>query len=503
MSRSNLVSLRRSLASLCGLFILLAAAHVLAAKPRVGVPVFQGHAEGAVRAKVIKALKANGYQIVGGKQLKATASSAGADLDSNDGFAKVAKELAISAFVTGDIGKKKATLTVRNGSDGFVLGEASFNGANPAKIKAAVATGFWRRLGSAVSKGTPPSGAKAKTVVAEEAEPADTEDSKGSGGESSESSSESKESSSDGDNDSSKNDESASEERKPAPRRSKEPARHADAESSEGEGGGLKALELGVGAEAFWRNLTPHDDPQQSLSTNRISPGGAAVLWLEAYPGAFGSTGIASQIGVVGGLEKGLGISSKTADGLKLSTSYLAFDVGLKFRIPLGGAVPFVAATYGKQSYKLSAPAGGARPSGVLDVDYAYIAGTLGSTFLLAPSFNLDVSASYLAVTNPGAQIKADFKNAKAYAVDLGVSAVYYVTPIIGVRAGLDFRQYGLDFKVRSANDPIIVGGATDRYVRFWAGLEVAFDGAGGAASEEAPAPAPKKAPAKPAASDE
>jgi hypothetical protein len=474
MERVNLISRLRLFVSLFAFVALVAAASDALAKPRVGVLVFQGPGETAFRAKVVKALKTNGYQIVGGKQLAATASSAGVSLDGDSGFATVAKELAISAFVAGDIGKKKATFTVRNGADGSVISEASFAGPNPAKIKAAVAAGFWKKLGGAVAKGTPPSGAKTKSAVAEEAEPADNEEDKSSG--SSDSSSDSSSSSSSSEE---KTEEKSSEgeEEKPAPKPRKKKAA-AEAEAASGQPGALKALSVGLGAKAFWRKFEPHQDRDTSLSSYSISPGAAGVLWLDVFPAAFAMDGFAANVGLTGGFEKGLAITSKSKDGLtKFTTDYSAFDVGVKVRFPLDGIIPFVAGTYGKQTYKLTPQGGANRPDGVLDVDYSYVQGTVGASFALAPEFSLDAQVAYIQVLNPGAMIRSSdyFPRSKAYGADLGLSAIYYATPLIGVRAGFDFRQYGHSFNVKDG-DAHIVGGAIDRYVSLFAGVEIALD---------------------------
>jgi hypothetical protein len=134
---------------------------------RVGVAVLRGAGEGVVREKISGALKANGFQVVGGQQLESTASSLGVSLDGDAGFRAVAKELNISAFVAGELSRKKADLVVRNGADGAVLGDASFAGANPKKIGAQVGSDFWRQLGPAVRQGKPPSGSKGKAAIAE------------------------------------------------------------------------------------------------------------------------------------------------------------------------------------------------------------------------------------------------------------------------------------------------------------------------------------------------
>jgi hypothetical protein len=149
------------LALLAGLLCTLCTIRGAEAAPkRVGVPKFDGAQEALVRKKVMQILKSHGYDLAKSREMEIGLANTGALLDNDDGFQKVAKELALSAIVTGEVGKKRAKLAVHDGKDGSTLGEASFAGANPRKIAAEVARGFWSKLGSAVANGKAPSGAK-------------------------------------------------------------------------------------------------------------------------------------------------------------------------------------------------------------------------------------------------------------------------------------------------------------------------------------------------------
>src|SRR5581483_11923684 len=170
------------LIAVVGATALLGAGSAAAEKKRIGIPAFAGPQEALIRKAVMQAVKANGYDMIKSRQIESTASSIGASLDSNEGYKALAKELSLSAFVTGEIGRKKATLTVRNGADGSVNAEETWTAANPRKLAADVARTFWRRLGSAVERGKPPSGAKkaSKVPVAADA-PEDNEEAPDSG----------------------------------------------------------------------------------------------------------------------------------------------------------------------------------------------------------------------------------------------------------------------------------------------------------------------------------
>ncbi len=473
-----------------------------AGKAHIGVLSLRGAGEGVVRAKISAALKANGFQVVSSEQLESSASGLGVSLDSDKGVVAVARELNISAFVGGELSKKKASLTVRNGADGSVLGEDSFAGANPKKIAAAVGSAFWRQLGPAVRQGKPPSGAKTKAVIAEEAPPPPEEAS----------------------------DEApagappAAEERprkkarraaEPESEAAPPPAREADvsrpkatpAEPEEGgPEGALPALTLGIGASGMNRSLSWHQDLNNSLAPYSLGAGPSAAVWLEAYPAAFSSAGFVSRIGVFGEFNQGFGVNSTADNGAtKLSTAFQDFHAGVKLRWPVSLFAPYASVAYGAQSFKLTTQSGTAPM--IPSVAYKFIRIGIGSRADFTPRISADLGAAFLLLTDAGkntGEIKsaAYFPGTTGNAIDVGASVAYRFTKILGARAGIDFRQYGLS--ANPANGATLVaGGATDRYIFFGGGIELVLDGVSGAVAddEKEPAAAPpgggKTAPAE------
>ena len=130
--------------------------------------------EALVRKKVMQILKAHGYDLAKSREMEIGLANTGALLDNDEGFAKVAKELALSAIVTGEIGKKRAKISVHDGKDGSLLGDANFAGANPRKIMAEVGRDFWKKLGGEIERGKSPSGAKKPQKVAAPSRPKTT-----------------------------------------------------------------------------------------------------------------------------------------------------------------------------------------------------------------------------------------------------------------------------------------------------------------------------------------
>jgi hypothetical protein len=474
--------LRVSLAvAIAGLFAVDASA---AGKAHVGVLLLRGAGEGVVRAKISAALKANGFQVVGAEQLESSASSLGVSLESDKGLLAVAKELNVSAFIGGELNKKKAALTVRNGADGSVLGDDSFAGANPKKIAAAVGSTFWRQLGPAVRQGKPPSGAKTKAVIAEEAPPPEEAADEAPAG--------APPAAEEKPRKKSRRVAEAEPEPAAAPEReadvSRSRAKPAQPEEESGPEGALPALTLGIGASGMNRSLSWHQDVNNVLAPYSLPAGPQAAVWLEAYPAAFSSSGFASRIGVFGEFNQGFGVNSSANGGsTKLTTAFQDFLAGAKLRWPVNVFAPYLSAAYGAQSFKLTTQGG--TPPMIPSVAYKFIRIGIGSRVDINPQFSADLGFAFMLLTDAGknaGEIKSAtyFPGATGNAIDVGASLAYRFTKIIGARIGVDFRQYGLSANP-ATNAPVVAGGATDRYIFFGGGVELVLDGVSGAVADD------------------
>ncbi len=162
---------------------------------------------------------------------------------------------------------------------------------------------------------------------------------------------------------------------------------------------------------------------------------------------------------------------------------------------------PYVSGAYGVQTFKLDPP-GNDRPN----FSYSFIRPGAGVRIQATPMVDIEVGAGFLLVNGMGTaanEVKsaAFFPRATATGIDAGLSIGVRFSNLLGVRAGADFRQYGI-VSGYQAGDPVVAGGATDRYITAWGGVELLLDGVGGGPAgggEEEAAPA-KKAPAKKAA---
>ena len=469
--------------ALASLFFSIDAA--AAGKARVGVLALRGAGEGVVRAKISAALKANGFLVVGTEQLESSASGLGVSLDSDKGVVAVAKELNISAFVGGELSKKKAALTVRNGADGAVLGDDSFAGPNPKKIAAAVGSTFWRQLGPAVRQGKPPAGAKTKAVIAEEAPPppeeASSEEAPAGAPPAAEERPRKKSRRAESET------EASSAPSAPEADISKPKAKPSEPEEG-GSEGALPALLVGLGAAGMNRSLSWNDDRNNVLAPYSLPAGPEAAVWLEAYPAAFVSSGFASRIGIFGRFNQGFGVNSSADMGAtKLTTSFQDFLAGVKLRWPVGIFAPYAGVAYGAQSFKLTTQSG--TPPMIPSVAYKFVRIGIGSRADFTPRISADLGGAFILLTDSGknmGEIKstAYFPGTTGAAIDVSASIAYRFTKLIGARVGVDFRQYGLATNL-GANPAIVAGGATDRYIFFGGGVELVLDGVSGAVADD------------------
>jgi hypothetical protein len=496
---------------------LVAARPASAAEKRAGVPKFEGEQEALVRKKVMAALKAHGYQLVKSREMEVGVANSGALLESDDGFQKVAKELALAVIVTGEVGKRKAKIVIHDGREGSVLGQATFAGANPRKVAAEVGRGFWKKLGGDVARGRTPAGAKKPQAgpVAEAAE--DKEDEGGASDEGGEHGGKAEASGSDNGGESRGEDEGRRR------RRSKTSAAatgsegsntiSAEAEPSETVSpSSLATLDLAVGPRAITRSLSYHQD-RSGLRPYSLSPGSAVAAGAVWYPLASFMNGPARGFGVEASLEQGFLIQSAvTLSGSNVTFGNVVHEYagGVRYRLPFGaGHYAYVSAGGGEHAFTFTSGTNANRGSQLTDLPdtiYRYARGGLGVGLTLPANLSVVASAGYRYVFNRGGDTNSGigsaffFPHATVAGVDAEVTVGYRLTDNIEIRGGADWRRYFFSMHSQ-ANDPMngarVAGGAVDQYISFnllgaftWGGAP--RGGSSTASDDETPPPPPE-----------
>jgi hypothetical protein len=458
---------------------------------RLGVVTFKGPGEGRTRIVVSKVAKSQHYRVVGGDQIQGVAKKLQVTLNTNDSFKAVARELGISAFVTGEVTTKKAILTVRNGADGSVSAEATWTGANPKKLSASVAATFWRRLGSAIDRAKAPSGAKQAVVAEEEPAPEPAADEAG-GDEGGDEKPAGKKKAAVAAADEPIDDSEREKPKKSSRKKTADDAAESEtqvsakAEPEEEEvGSHVEALVVSLGPRLMMRSLTYTDDIYRRNS--KYTLGGAPELGLTAdfYPAALYTSGFVANLGLSAEVSYLLPVvtSPSTSGTGTYGTYSLSWAIGARVRLPLG---LHAGVAYGDQRYQLT-PTGGASGLDVPMVDYKFVRLGVGGRFHVSPEVSVMANASYLKCLGGIGQIggAAYFPHATCAALEVGAAVGYRFSSRFEVQLGADIRRYGLAFHVTPAEymanmNTRVAGGAVDQYLTGWAALAVVMGGVSG-----------------------
>jgi hypothetical protein len=252
-------------------------------------------------------------------------------------------------------------------------------------------------------------------------------------------------------------------------------------------------LELDAGAGFLFRTYTANNPVNlPGVLQTRDQSGGMANMRIGAafYPMALFTKSFLGNLGVIGHFERSLGGTTQAGEDPSgnlpsgdLDTTLTAYDVGLRVRLPIEEHQLGFSAAYGQHLFEIDDAgfeAGGPDTNLVPDVEYAYI--RLGSDFTYSMnSYFLKGDLGLRIVNSAGedaGQIQNDrwFPRSDVGGVDAGLTAGYSITERITVTLGMDFRNFFYsmnsrldDFAVDEEGAPDglrrpVAGGANDMY---------------------------------------
>jgi hypothetical protein len=444
---------------------------------RVTVHDFYGPNADRIRDDVVNLLeRQSGLTIVSKGQIEAAAEKLSVDPFSPEGRIALARELQLSAWLTGVVqksaGKLKLTVAVFDGAQHLLMGRARLSGKTVGKLSTEIHDRLWRKSRSAIMRAAAPiSGAAPMVVTSESAAaptatppaPADMVV-------------------------------STSEAETPAPApaataaaavtaaddsetelasREKEPNAAVDAEYDEGDepsqrrGESLRAF-LGFGSP--YRNLAYDSPITSSLGDYQLA--GAPMLDLNVafHPARPFTDGWASWFGLDIRAQLALSTPTIDRDGHKFNSRYDAYHFGLRARVPLGKQYVSAFSGYAmsrvsiaSESKDVSVPA----PS----VDYRMIRSGVGAEIALGDSLGLGLDVAWLSFLSVG-DIGHWFPRADAGGVEVSAAATYSLTSGIFARAAASYQRTFFDFNPRP-DDKYAAAGATDQYLALSLGAGV------------------------------
>lgn len=395
--------------------------------PNIMVRPFDGPKGRALNERVVKVLEDQGADLVpaGFEGPRA--------LENDDDYAAVAAQLNVRAYILGvavnDNTGWKLTLTVRQGSDGKVVGTQEFAASwfpgLLTKIDEELVPGLEKLLTGAQVPDEAPAEPEAETEAAPEPE-------------------------------------------KPRP----------------------VPFDVTGGVGFVFRSFAGSnaaDDQAGDLQT-RDQSGGMATLRLGAslYPAALFTKGFAANLGLIAHFERSLGGKAQRPGDesfadlpTELSTTLTAWDLGARVRLPIALHELGFSVTYGSQLFEIEGGAGGPgpvdptenpTPKPVPDVDYSFVRLGADFTYNMSKYFfsgNVGFRLVSSAGEDPG-QIQNTqwFPESDVGGVDFGLTGGYLLSERLTVTIGLDLRNYF--YSMNNVQDDFgtrpVAGGATDQY---------------------------------------
>jgi hypothetical protein len=390
---------------------------------------FDGPKAKALQERVVKVLEEQGADLVPAGFEGPQAMETEAD------YAAVAARLNIQAYIQGEATNDntgwKLKLSVRQGSDGTIVGGSEFTASWFPGLLTKIDEELITTLEKALSGAQVPEGAPAEAPEEEDAAP---------------------------------------EEEKRAPR----------------------PLDLDAGVGFVFRSFQANNAVTlPGVLQTRDQSGGMANLRIGAafYPGALFTTTFLANIGVVGHFERSLGGTTQAGNDPnnalpegEFDTALTAYDVGVRVRLPISDNELGFTAAYGAHTFEIDDGGidadplvEGSDPKLVPNVNYSFI--RLGTDFAyVMKSYTLKADLGLRIVNGAGdepGQIQNDswFPRSDVGGVDVGLTAGYAVSERLSVTLGMDFRNFFYsmnsredDFGLDGDSRRPVAGGANDMY---------------------------------------
>lgn len=462
------------------------------AKKQVAVGKITGPNAAKVRVLVMKVIKDSGwYDVADAEDLKPT--------DSSKTIAKMAGVLAVDGVVMGRVSQKVDLSLAIYKANGQKVDEIVIKGGSLKKLESALDNEFKVTIAPPLADATggykPDLKATAPSEMEEEAEPDIPQGGAAPAAEEADAEAETE-------GEPEPSDEEPSEE--------EPPGKEEKSEKSGPSKPGRTPFEFVAAVRGYSRafNYTdpvgqrdktppPAGPRQRNLVPYKLPFGPAIKLGARIYPGAFVRDDIASYFGAVANFDFGFATSTdleeRQPDGSKkvtpLRTASMAWDAGIRLRLPLGPIELGLTGTYGSHSFILYGDEGGTGLEPLVpDVRYDQI--RIGGD-IRARISKLLVGA-HLAHRQLLSLHQIDleyvwFPGATGRGLDFGLELGWEVLPFLDVVGGTDVIRYGFDFNgmpvepvpcaPRGCRAPVIAGGATDTYISGWLGAMVTLGG--------------------------
>ena len=248
------------------------------------------------------------------------------------------------------------------------------------------------------------------------------------------------------------------------------------------------------------RNFNYHDPLSKNLRTYSVFGAPGIAFWAGVYPMAMLDIPVIQNIGVVGGAQGAVALSSKASDGTVLTTKWNREAIGLRLRQPLAkqvqkgdrAVVLGVSGTFGHDAFTLSAP--GAVGNEAPTVQYDFLRIGLDANFPLGPVV-MFAKGGYLGALNlahytgtpvvPGndptghnadspGTVYTRFRSSHIGGIDIDAGLTVAIALGFEARLTAEYIRWFYAF-TPTPGDTWVAGGALDQYVHLELGPAYVF----------------------------
>jgi hypothetical protein len=467
-------------------FLLTALSSVVHADTRVVVRNFTGPSAQVVRKEVVRVLSQQpGVKVVDTGAADSAARRRGVDLDGAAGKQEVAREIEITAWVEGKVERRAGKLHTR-----VIVIDANTSGETakmvlvkkkPKQLTLAMRKQVWKRLGSAIKRGSAPEGDSPPANEPSQQEPdavASADDAYSEeGSKASDSESESAEEPTERAVASASSEAESGEDAELIPGlRPLQSGQRVDGDQNSGRSKyAPTALEINLAMAVLNRSLRFNQPVSAGLSDYSLGAAPVANMGMRLYPGAFFSEGWPSYIGLDVGAQLGFGVETQNTDGTRFPTKYDAYSAGLIGRYPFGaGHDVHALAGYGVQRFQVSdSTEGEAAP--VPDVDYRAARFGAGGKLRMNSRLAFGLDATWLMINSFGELGAAEwFPGITGSGVQGELFADLSMWKTLCARAGVSYQREFFSFNSKPG-DTRVAGGASDDYLYASLGLGYSY----------------------------
>jgi hypothetical protein len=225
------------------------------------------------------------------------------------------------------------------------------------------------------------------------------------------------------------------------------------------------ALQGGSRHFAYVDRLTPTLRPYDLFVAPLVAVSG------EIYPFSTSSTPVLVGLGATASYARAFGLASEESGGTRVSTSWQAFALGLRERLPIGSVfVMGIDAGYGDTSFAFDDPI---QPAAQLpSVHYKVLRGGLDGRYVHG-DLSLRAGAGYLHVLSTG-DFAALFPRASLGGIDASLGISDQIAPAIELSLDLVYTRFFYDLSPQPG-DPYVAGGALDEMATVSLGIAYLF----------------------------